>query len=164
MFVSNFLCIKKTICWLNRPTVPFVTFLRCWITKPHGLEWIFRNIFWLLNKLFKYRCFYVLCLAQLMWPKSTFHTANTTASIVDTSFEYFMVIWNSVTLVDTIDCLISLKAYIFNISSTSAGDGDFGNSISLLDTTAPMFAKFSLIDSTFVWTIAPKASVCKFID
>ena len=45
---------------------------------------------------------------------------------------------------------MSLKASNFNISSTSVGDCDFCNSISLLDTTAPMFLKFSVIDSTFV--------------
>ena len=45
---------------------------------------------------------------------------------------------------------MSLKASSFNISSTSVGDGEFHNSLSLLDKTAPMFAKFSVIDSTFV--------------
>ena len=44
-----------------------------------------------------------------------------------------------VTIVDKICCLMSLKAFSFNISRTSAGDGDFLNSISLLDTAAPMF-------------------------
>ena len=42
---------------------------------------------------------------------------------------------------------MSLKASNFNISSTSAGDSYFGDSISLFDTTAPMF---SMIDFRFV--------------
>ena len=45
---------------------------------------------------------------------------------------------------------MSLKAPSLNISSTSADDGDFQNSISLLETTALMFSKFPVIDSTFV--------------
>ena len=42
------------------------------------------------------------------------------------------------------------KASSLNISSTSAGDRDFRNSISLLDTRAQMFSKFSVSDRTFV--------------
>ena len=45
---------------------------------------------------------------------------------------------------------MSLKASNFNISSTSVGDIDFCNTISILDIAAPLFAKFSVIDSTFV--------------
>ena len=41
-----------------------------------------------------------------------------------------------------------LKASSFNTSSTSADDGGFRNSMSLLDTTAPTFSKFSVVDST----------------
>ena len=67
---------------------------------------------------------------------------------------------------DAVCCLMSLKTYSFNISSTSAGDGNSSiarNSVSLLDTTAPMLSKFSVIDSTFVWTINPNASLRKRI-
>ena len=68
------------------------------------------------------------------------------------------------TIVDTIYCLMPSKALNFGISSTSAGDGGFRNSVSLLDTTVPMFSNFSVIDSTFIWTIAPNDSLCKHID
>ena len=85
-----------------------------------------------------------------MWSKSTSLTADTAASIVETSFRYFMVIWESVTVIDIICCLMFLKASSLNISSTSAGDRDFRNSISLLDTKAQMFSKFSVSDRTFV--------------
>ena len=47
----------------------------------------------------------------------------------------------------SICCLMSLKGTSFNISLTSAGDGDLYNY--LLDTAVLMFSKFSVIDSTF---------------
>ena len=34
----------------------------------------------------------------------------------------------------------------------------------LLDTVAPMFLKFSVIDSTSVWTVTSNVSMCKRID
>ena len=74
----------------------------------------------------------------------------TAVSIVDTSFKYFMVILDSVTFVYSTCCLISLKVSSFNISSPSAGHGYFRSSVSLLNTTAPMFSKFSVIYSTIV--------------
>ena len=118
----------------------------------------------LLNKFCRYTCWYVLCLSKLMWFKSTSYITDTIASIVDTSFRYVMVICDPVPVLHTICCSMSLKTSSFNISSTSSGDGDFHYFNSLLDKTAPMFKKFSPIDSTFVWKIVSNALLCKHID
>ena len=118
----------------------------------------------LLNTFRRYTCWYVLCLSKLMWSKSTSLIADTIASIVDTSFKYFMVICDPVPVLHTICCSMSLKASSFNIPSTSSGDGDFHYSNSLLDTLAPMFKNFSPIDSTFVWKIVLNTFLCKHID
>ena len=80
-------------------------------------------------------------------------------NIVDISFKYFTITWNSKLVVDTRRCLMTLNACSLNISSPSAGNGNFSNSISFLDTTSPIILKFSVSNSTFVWSIASKASL-----
>lgn len=60
--------------------------------------------------------------------------------------------------------MMSLKVSSFSVSSTSVGDGDFRNFISLLNRIATMFLKFSVSYSTFLWTIAVITAMCKLID
>ena len=74
-------------------------------------------------------------------------TADTIASIVDTSLKYFMVILDSVPVVDAMYWLMSVKAPTFIVPSTSAGDSDFHNYISLIKRRGLMFL---VCDSTFV--------------
>ena len=74
-------------------------------------------------------------------------TVGMMASVVDTSFKYSMVILDSVPAVDTLCCLLSVKVPSFIIPSTSAGDGDFHNYISLIKRRGSMFL---VCDSTFV--------------
>ena len=88
-------------------------------------------------------------------------TADIIASIVDWSFKYFTIIWDSVPVVDTMCCLMFLKAPNFIISSTSAGDGDVPNFFSLLQRKGSMFL---VCDSSFVWLIAANASLYKRLD
>ena len=45
--------------------------------------------------------------------------------------------------------LLHFLEILQSIYSTSAGDGDFRISISLLEKTEPMSSKFPMIDSTF---------------
>ena len=97
---------------------------RTWWTVPISYQ-IFLNTFSLHNKLFWYTYWYVLRLADLMCLKANINfkiprwaenlTADTITSDVDTTFKYFMVIWDSVPIVDTICCLIYFKAFSFNI-------------------------------------------------
>ena len=80
--------------------------------------------------------------------KPPYFRADIIASIADTFFKYITVTWDSVPIVDTLCCLMSLKASNFIISLTSAGNGDFRNSISLLKRRGSMFL---VCNSTFVW-------------